>query len=292
MLKIFICLCFTLCSACALERVVVSIKPIHSLVAAVGAGVFSPTLLWDGTISPHTHALTHKDVQTLQQSTLFIWVGKAYESHLTLAVEKKVREDIRIMEIPGLTLYPARGGGCACDHDHNTYDGHVWLAPHNAKIMVQYFVDVFSQKDPEHASTFQKNGKALVESLTKLEESICLIMQPVRHGGYVAYHDALQYFDHTFGPKLVGVILQDPDLPPTAAAFLNLKNTIQNSVPPPQCLFLEPQFSKDVGEKLAKALRLKIETIDYLGTNIPEGPRAYEAILKALAETLARGLTP
>lgn len=44
-------------------KVMVTIKPVHSLVAAVMAGVAEPGLLIDGTGSPHTFALKPSDAK-------------------------------------------------------------------------------------------------------------------------------------------------------------------------------------------------------------------------------------
>ncbi len=51
--------------------VVVSIKPIHSLVAGVMEGVGSPSLIVKGAASPHTFSLTPSQAKNLDNSLLF-----------------------------------------------------------------------------------------------------------------------------------------------------------------------------------------------------------------------------
>jgi zinc transport system substrate-binding protein len=56
----------TAVSANAEVKVVASIKPIHSLVAAVMEGVGEPGLIIEGAGSPHTYALKPSQAQMLE----------------------------------------------------------------------------------------------------------------------------------------------------------------------------------------------------------------------------------
>jgi zinc transport system substrate-binding protein len=58
----------TAVSANAEVKVVASIKPIHSLVAAVMQGVGEPGLIIEGAGSPHTYALRPSQAQMLEQA--------------------------------------------------------------------------------------------------------------------------------------------------------------------------------------------------------------------------------
>ena len=57
-------------TAFAAPNVVASIKPVHSLVAAVMAGVGEPTLIVKGSASPHTYALRPSDAGALESADL------------------------------------------------------------------------------------------------------------------------------------------------------------------------------------------------------------------------------
>jgi zinc transport system substrate-binding protein len=278
----------------AANQVLVSIKPIHSLVAAVAEGVFEPQLLLDGSISPHTYSLTPKDVVTLQEANLFIWVGESYEGHLKHVVDKKSKKSIKIMDMVGLNRRPVRGG-CCHNHGHEEhdtiYDGHVWLAPDNAKVIVANLVQILSEQFPEHAAIFERNGHALVDRLITLEKTISEKLQHVRGKGYLVYHDALQYFDQAFGLTFLGAVVVDADLPPSAKTILDLKNNFHDGGLKPTCLLLEPQYPKEACQKLAATLGLPYEIVDYLGINVPPGPKAYETILVNLSDALVRGLS-
>ena len=60
-------------------QVVVSIKPIHSLVAGVMQGIAEPLLLVKGGGSPHGYVLRPSEARALAQADLIVWVGRSLE---------------------------------------------------------------------------------------------------------------------------------------------------------------------------------------------------------------------
>lgn len=112
--------------ALALDSVVASIKPVHSLVAAVMEGVGEPTLLVKGGGSPHTYALRASEAGALEDASLVFWVGEDMEVFLrgpleTLAGDAKVVELAKAHE---LVKQEFRESGPFDAHDHGDDDGH------------------------------------------------------------------------------------------------------------------------------------------------------------------------
>mgnify|MGYP000656705221 FL=1 len=79
----FICLLVSVRNSEANIDIVVSIKPVHSLVAAVMDGIAKPHLLIDGFGTPHSYALKPSDAKRLQMADLIFWIGPSIESFLT-----------------------------------------------------------------------------------------------------------------------------------------------------------------------------------------------------------------
>ena len=61
-------------------NVVASIKPVHSLVAAVMDGVGTPGIIVDGAGSPHTYALKPSQAQMLEKADVVFWIGHEIEA--------------------------------------------------------------------------------------------------------------------------------------------------------------------------------------------------------------------
>lgn len=111
--------------ASAAPHVVVSIKPVHSLVAGVMKGVGEPRLLLKGAASPHTFALKPSDAKVIEDARLIFWVGEALAPPLArpFRVIPKGAKVVSLADAKGagLTRLKFRKGGLweAHDHDHD-----------------------------------------------------------------------------------------------------------------------------------------------------------------------------
>ena len=106
--------------------VVVTIKPLHSIVSAVMKGAGEPTLLLPENASPHSYSLKPSDAASLSRADLVVWVGENLEAFLhgsleNLAYDARV---IELFEIEGMTLLPTREGGVWDRHDPGHRHGH------------------------------------------------------------------------------------------------------------------------------------------------------------------------
>ena len=105
-------------AAFAAPRVVVTVKPLHSLVAGVMAGVGEPDLLIRGAGSPHTYSLKPSDAHLLENAQVVFWVGEPLETFLAkpLAALGARAHIVELMRVPGITLLPGRAGGSWDEH--------------------------------------------------------------------------------------------------------------------------------------------------------------------------------
>lgn len=107
--------------------VVTSIKPVHSLVAGVMAGVEEPKLLLTGGASPHSYSLKPSDAEALEDASVVFWIGEQLETFLadridTLAHHARI---VELMDTDGLILLDLREGGTWEGHVHDDHDhGH------------------------------------------------------------------------------------------------------------------------------------------------------------------------
>ena len=66
----------------ATDNIVVSIKPIHSLVASVTKGVSEPFLILQRQTSPHTYSLRPSEARKLHNAKVVFWIGEEFENFL------------------------------------------------------------------------------------------------------------------------------------------------------------------------------------------------------------------
>ena len=112
-------------------RVVASIKPVHSLVSAVMAGVGEPHLIIRGHSSPHTFTMRPSDAAALEDADVIFMIGDTMETALAGPVESLAAHGrvVRLADTPGLVLRPLRDGGAFEDHDHDSH-GHAGQDDH------------------------------------------------------------------------------------------------------------------------------------------------------------------
>ena len=108
--------------AFAAPKVVASIKPIHSLVAAVMEGVETPELIVTGSSSPHDFALKPSQASALSKADIVFYVAPSLETFLTKPLETVASkaEKVALIDAEGIVKYSFREGATfeAHDHDH------------------------------------------------------------------------------------------------------------------------------------------------------------------------------
>lgn len=110
------------------KMVVVTIKPIHSLVAAVMQGIDGvalPKLLVDGSQSPHDFQLRPEQMSAIAQANLVFYIDDSYETFLKNAFDT-LPENARTVALArhdDIALLPLRKGGI-WEKDEHHHDDH------------------------------------------------------------------------------------------------------------------------------------------------------------------------
>ena len=278
-------------------KVVTSIKPVHSLVSAVMAGVGEPSLLVKGAGSPHTYALKPSQAQQLQDAELVFWMSHDLEAFLENSIENIATnaKSVPLMEAHGLTKLPFREGGAFDSHDHDDHDDHdehahhgedphVWLDPVNAKAMVHEIEEALVEADPSNASAYEANAKALMSRIDDLVAEIDAELEPVKGRGYVVFHDAYQYFEKRFGVSAVGSITVSPEVLPGAERVAQIQDKVRDLGA--TCVFSEPQFEPKLVATVTENTKAGTGVLDPLGTSINDGPDLYFTLIRNMAGSL------
>lgn len=302
-------------TALAAPEVVASIKPVHSLVSAVMAGVGEPTLIVKGSASPHTYALRPSDAAALESADIVFWTGHGMELFLSEALETLAgdAEVVELAETPGIALLPVREGGAfephedeGHDHDahddhddeahddeahdehahdeHGEGDMHFWLDPKNAKLMVTHIAATLSAADPDNAAAYTANAEAELSRLDALEAELTATLAPVADKPFIVFHDAYQYFEARFGLTLAGSITVSPEVMPGAARIDELKAKLGTLGA--TCVFAEPNFEPTIISAITEGTSAKAGVLDPEGGALPEGVDLYPTLLRGLAKSL------
>ena len=199
----------------AVPRVVVSLKPLHSLVAAVMDGVGTPALLLGGATSPHIYTLKPSDSRALAEADVVVWGGEGLETYLRKpidAVAGRARV-VTLGEEAGLALLPVRDGH---DHEHGTHDMHFWLDPENAARVVTHVAGVLAAIDPVNAARYAANRDVQLAVLRALDAELGRTLQDAAGKPFLTLHDAFQYWEVRYHLTGLGALTVNPDRVPGA----------------------------------------------------------------------------
>ena len=266
-------------------------------------GVAEPELLVSSDSSPHQYILKPSQMFSLQRADLVVWVGESVEGFLpraltSLGADKQV---MQLMALPGMLLLPARKGGVweeqreshavhqAHGHKHGDTDGHIWLDPVNARLIVQALVARLSLLDPPHADRYRANGERLQLQLAALDRELNETLAPLRGLPYLVFHDAYQYFEQRYGLTPVGAIMIDLERKPGARRLAEIRDRIQSQHV--QCVFSEPQFSDKLLQVVSEGTSIKSAVLDPMGRGLKPGKALYFDLMHQLGQHLAGCLT-
>ncbi len=103
-------------------EVIATIKPIHSLVAAVMDGIGEPLLIVEGSSSVHGYQLKPSQARAFEKAEMVVWISPNFESTLRPAIDN-LPQDAVVVELgsaPGMFLLESRPR----IHDHGAEESH------------------------------------------------------------------------------------------------------------------------------------------------------------------------
>jgi len=307
-------------------EVVVSIKPIHSLVAGVMEGDLAPKLIVDGSASPHSYSLRPSGAQRLQDADLIFWVGHNLESFLEkpIASHGPRAAVVELMDVPGVDLLPIRTGATFETHDHghdehedehandekhedhddheehasseehghhdDDANPHIWLDPVNAQALVRAIAEALITADPEHAPLYAANAQSMHERIEVLSAELDATLAPARGRPFFVFHDAYQYMERRFGLTAAGSVTLNAEVSPGAGRIREIADKIRTLEA--TCVFSEPQFSPKLVNVVTAHTATKTGVLDPLGTGIPAGPDLYFTLMRNMAASIRACLSP
>jgi len=282
-------------------NVVTTIKPLHSLISKVMEGLGEPSLIIEGTTSPHSFTLKPSHAKLLEEADLIFWVGEGMETFMEKPLMSIVKdaEVISFMEVNSINKLKFREENIFESHDdhddhdeedhdshaghaHGEFDAHIWLDPMNAKEMIHEIAHELSHLDPSNKDKYNKNAES---TLLDIDELINNIDQSInKDAQFVVFHDAYQYFENRFGITSAGALTLNTDALPGARQILDIQNVIKEKGV--KCIFSEPQFNPKIIETIAKDTGIKTGIFDPLGSKLDADKNQYFTLIKNLRDNL------
>ncbi|WP_045838198.1 zinc ABC transporter substrate-binding protein [Hyphomicrobium sp. 99] len=294
-------------AAAETPKVVVTIKPIHSLVSRIMDGVGEPQLIVEGSASPHTFTLKPSTARAIHDADVFVRVSDQLEP-FTRKIVTSLPSNVTVLTLAGadgVTLLDQRQGGTFekhehgheeaagkaedhDDHDEDGKDGHIWLDPQNAKAIVTDVAKTLEARYPEHADKIKANTAALISDLDALDNQLTTELKASTGKPFIVFHDATQYFEHHFGQKAAGSITVSPDVPPSAKRLTEVRRKLSSLGA--VCVFTEPNFQPNLVAAVTEGTHARSGTIDAEGQMLTPGPGLYFDLMRGVAHSISNCL--
>ena len=303
-------------------QVAVDIAPVHSLVARVMEGVAVPDLIIQPGASPHEYSLRPSEAAALQASDLVFWVGSDLTPWLADTIETLAQEAsvTALSKLDGTVKLEFResavfevhdhddhsghddhadhdadddhdehddhdGTAGHDEHDHGAYDPHTWLSPKNAMTWLNAIAGQLSSVDPDNAGIYFANAAAGRAEIEVLMGDVTAILDPLRNGRFIVFHDAYQYFEQDFNFPASGALSISDASDPSPARIAEIRDRIAEQGI--DCVLAEPQFNPGLIATVLDGTDAQTGILDPIGSDLEPGSALYPDMIRNLAKALA-----
>lgn len=268
--------------------IVVSIKPLHSIVSQITLAVTQPALLLEQEASAHHFQLRPSQQQKISQADLFIYSSEQIESFVEKQNQRGDTEFIRLASLESLQLL----GNRDIHHQHNEHDetehsaahnidGHIWLSITNAIAISDYLKHLLSERDPAHQAQYQANANRFIQQLNQLKADNQKKLADFSQQPFLVYHDAYQYFEKENNLQGARFITSSPDINPGIRRVQYLKQLIRTENI--RCVFYEPPNIPPLVETISENQPVQLVPLDPIGALLEPGTDHYIQLMQQTA---------
>ena len=291
--------------------IVVSIKPLYSLVAHLTQGIETPVLLMKQPQSPHHYSIRPSERRLLANAKMIIWLGPQMESMLTKIIPQSASIIVSAMQAKNLKLLESRTKHAPHDEEpldaidsqyheleydktesHNAeqhrIDPHIWLSTHNAAAISKHISEQLIAHDSSNTKKYQAN---LQQLLNKISQTAVFIKTTLKDAGqpFIAYHDAFQYFENENALNYVAAVNTDEETSISLKYMREIKTKIEKENI--RCLVYQPPKPAIVDTLAQQHSSMNITMLDVLGITIDNNENAWFELMHRLAENFNQCLT-
>ncbi|MBI1622182.1 zinc ABC transporter substrate-binding protein ZnuA [Aquamicrobium zhengzhouense] len=306
--------------------VVTSIKPVHSLVAAVMEGVDEPALIVSGSGSAHIHSLRPSDAKALEKADLVFWVGEGMETFLKTPLQSLSAGAtlVSLAETPGIEKLALREGGPFEAHSHDHEDGHshdhhdghdhdhdhdhdhhhAHAHEHDDHHHPHGAYDLHIWLDPANARAMltsietalskadPENATTYQENAARYAERIDALLAEVQEKlSGIKDRPSIVFHDayQYFEHRFEVNVAGSITVSPEVMPGAQRLSEISERVKTAgaTCIFSEPQFEPKLVTLIAEATGARTAVLDPLGADLEDGPDLYLDLIRNMATSFA-----
>jgi zinc transport system substrate-binding protein len=280
-------------------RIVTTILPVTIFtlnVVGQTPGVRVEMLLPPNLGCPHDYDLTPGEMKRISQAEVIIVNGLGLEEFLSKPFKlahprvKWITATEGIVALKGPeTIHPPEKTKGEGSHDHrhpeDALNGHAWVSPKQAALMVRTIAEGLARVDPGRAEVYRANGKAYQRKLENLFEEMKAVADRSSSKKVLTVHNSFDYLARDLDWQVVGSIQPRPGVEPSPRDLARLIGIIKKERV--TAIITEPQYSDKTARALARETGTAILHLESVATGQPAAD-TYEQAMKANLEAMKK----
>lgn len=203
--------------------------------------------------SPHNPMLSPRQMLTLRQADLVVWLGAEAEPAVAKLMARREGPSVALLSLDGVTR--RQGGhdhGDHSDHDHDhdhqgRLDPHLWLDPDNMAVLARGLVE----QDPDGLP--QGQPAAFLAELERATEAARVRLAPEADRAWLSFHNPWGYFQQRLGLREPITVSEQLGAGPGSRRFVALADQVEAQGV--HCAIAEPEAQRDMFARLCPDCR-------------------------------------
>ena len=250
------------------SQVVAAFYPLAFAAQTVGGPGLQVRNLTPSGAEPHDIELTARDVASVQEARLVLYLSHGFQPALEDAVRGAKGRRIDVLQ--GLTLRAGVG------EEAGRTDPHVWLDPILFARIVRRIGDALDRP---------RAADALIAKLTALDAAYRRGLRDCAHRTFVTSHAAFGYLSARYGLHQVAITGLDPEAEPSARRLASLAELVRRSGT--GTVFFERLVSPKLAETVAREAGARTAVLDPIEGLTPSESQSGATYLSLMRQNLA-----
>lgn len=260
--------------AFAAPNVVVSIKPIHSIVSNITQGITNPKLLLKSNQSAHHFHLKPSQLSLIENADLVVAIHPNMEEGLNKTLGSLPQQR---------TIYVANN-----EHSNSSQNYHLWLDINHMQNFAKRLTEKLIKIDRSNAAAYQNNLVQVNQKLERLKRNINQQLSKVKTAPIAAYSNTFEYFiNSNYLQKSIMVTHSHGDRL-SIHKILKAKKTMQDKQT--KCLLSTTEIPAKRIAVLTEGLDINTASIDIMGYQLDNGATHYFDFMQNIANKVEQCL--
>jgi zinc transport system substrate-binding protein len=247
---------------------------------------------------PHDYDLTPGEMKRISRSEVIIVNGLGLEEFLGKPLRQANPQAQVITATEGVTALKGPQAGLptekaeqAREHSHShpeaSLNGHAWVSPKQAALMVRNIAEGLARVDPGRAAVYRANGKEYQQKLENLFGEMKALADRSPNKKVLPVHNSFDYLARDLGWQVVGTIQNQPGVEPSPRNMARLIKIIRKEGG--AVIITEPQYSDKTARTLARETGASLLPLESVAAGKPAAD-TYERAMKTNLEAMDKVL--